>query len=120
MHWPSYLESVDALHLISIFLSKEISRIPRRLHSTWRLLCSIALQALEWLYLISLLSLVRSRRAKEHQNGVGTLLSSNYLTKSATRSLVIIRRLIDVSLCQRSEEHTSELQSLRHLVCRLL
>src|ERR1039458_1992920 len=24
------------------------------------------------------------------------------------------------STCQRSEEHTSELQSLRHLVCRLL
>src|SRR5437899_12327420 len=25
-----------------------------------------------------------------------------------------------VSTCRRSEEHTSELQSLRHLVCRLL
>src|SRR5947199_2812039 len=30
------------------------------------------------------------------------------------------RRKIDVALHVRSEEHTSELQSLRHLVCRLL
>src|SRR5258705_8239686 len=34
--------------------------------------------------------------------------------------LVIARRLIDVCRFFRSEEHTSELQSLRHLVCRLL
>src|ERR1039458_10116118 len=27
---------------------------------------------------------------------------------------------VEVSACTRSEEHTSELQSLRHLVCRLL
>src|SRR5258705_8588114 len=33
-----------------------------------------------------------------------------------------IDKLIDSNLCEtfRSEEHTSELQSLRHLVCRLL
>src|SRR5947199_2999917 len=30
------------------------------------------------------------------------------------------RRAFAVSLVARSEEHTSELQSLRHLVCRLL
>src|SRR5258705_9966167 len=29
-------------------------------------------------------------------------------------------RLAPSSSCKRSEEHTSELQSLRHLVCRLL
>src|SRR5205814_2796766 len=28
--------------------------------------------------------------------------------------------LLDLNLLERSEEHTSELQSLRHLVCRLL
>src|SRR5262245_61225478 len=28
--------------------------------------------------------------------------------------------MLDLHNCQRSEEHTSELQSLRHLVCRLL
>jgi predicted nucleotidyltransferase component of viral defense system len=31
-----------------------------------------ALQALAWLYLISLLPLARSRRAREHQDGAGT------------------------------------------------
>src|SRR5258705_9668591 len=30
------------------------------------------------------------------------------------------RSLAKVLVCERSEEHTSELQSLRHLVCRLL
>src|SRR5262245_63909655 len=35
---------------------------------------------------------------------------------SASRQLPTIRRRYD----RRSEEHTSELQSLRHLVCRLL
>src|SRR5262245_31294223 len=31
-----------------------------------------------------------------------------------------IKRKVDIGCYQRSEEHTSELQSLRHLVCRLL
>src|ERR1035441_9953751 len=34
--------------------------------------------------------------------------------------LFFSRRPIWRSTCHRSEEHTSELQSLRHLVCRLL
>src|SRR5262245_63745753 len=47
-------------------------------------------------------------------------------TSSASRSplpapLATTTLLREVSLCSvRSEEHTSELQSLRHLVCRLL
>src|ERR1035441_10948513 len=32
---------------------------------------------------------------------------------------IVIRHVPDIRVC-RSEEHTSELQSLRHLVCRLL
>src|SRR5258705_8263021 len=31
-----------------------------------------------------------------------------------------ISKVLDAKLMSRSEEHTSELQSLRHLVCRLL
>src|SRR5258705_1927518 len=33
---------------------------------------------------------------------------------------VLIPALVPLGLIMRSEEHTSELQSLRHLVCRLL
>src|ERR1035441_10290955 len=32
---------------------------------------------------------------------------------------VVAGRGVGVGVCDRSEEHTSELQSLRHLVCRL-
>src|SRR5689334_24112411 len=35
-------------------------------------------------------------------------------------SLMRIDELIGISICRRSEEHTSELQSQFHLVCRLL
>src|SRR5258705_1992196 len=47
------------------------------------------------------------------------LLCHPYMTaaRPAPRSN---RRLADKSPSRRSEEHTSELQSLRHLVCRLL
>src|ERR1035441_6651466 len=34
--------------------------------------------------------------------------------------LATLRRVAEALDCTRSEEHTSELQSLRHLVCRLL
>src|SRR5262245_62299334 len=43
------------------------------------------------------------------------VLMFEWLTLLATR-----RCLPQTSQCARSEEHTSELQSLRHLVCRLL
>src|SRR5258705_1702790 len=37
-----------------------------------------------------------------------------------TREVQAVLRLTEAADCWRSEEHTSELQSLRHLVCRLL
>src|SRR5262245_56155956 len=43
---------------------------------------------------------------------------SRLLTKRV--GLAIALRSRDRGICPRSEEHTSELQSLRHLVCRLL
>src|SRR5262245_62483752 len=57
-----------------------------------------------------------------------TLFRSRYLSKSdaVTRftfvSVVCAESITDTSSSRfvRSEEHTSELQSLRHLVCRLL
>src|ERR1039458_7258467 len=39
---------------------------------------------------------------------------------SGDRSQTILQHLLRGKRAQRSEEHTSELQSLRHLVCRLL
>src|SRR5437899_9426796 len=41
------------------------------------------------------------------------------LTYREPRQLYIVREIVP-QLAKRSEEHTSELQSLRHLVCRLL
>src|SRR5205814_8683318 len=60
--------------------------------------------------------------------GFRTLPTSCTATKSMTRVAQVRRststsatRAIDfVAVQERSEEHTSELQSLRHLVCRLL
>src|ERR1035441_7601809 len=40
--------------------------------------------------------------------------------KDGLNALVLTRSINDLSTFDRSEEHTSELQSLRHLVCRLL
>src|SRR5205814_8626043 len=48
------------------------------------------------------------RRARS--NPVGTRSARSRLPDESTASIA----------CPRSEEHTSELQSLRHLVCRLL
>src|SRR5947199_1574095 len=42
------------------------------------------------------------------------------MTISEQRRLAVARALAIEPKIQRSEEHTSELQSLRHLVCRLL
>src|ERR1039458_10563316 len=38
----------------------------------------------------------------------------------ATRTGIVVQEVTGVEILNRSEEHTSELQSLRHLVCRLL
>src|SRR5438552_7454307 len=42
------------------------------------------------------------------------------LARSGVREIVINHDLANARACQRSEEHTSELQSPDHLVCRLL
>src|SRR5262245_64915427 len=45
---------------------------------------------------------------------------SNVRQRQVARSLVVLVDALAPQLFARSEEHTSELQSLRHLVCRLL
>src|SRR5262245_62452871 len=47
-----------------------------------------------------------------------TVAPSSWWPRACAPSVAPSRRLR--SPCERSEEHTSELQSLRHLVCRLL
>src|SRR5262245_65187489 len=42
------------------------------------------------------------------------------LSADGARRLARVERVLAAALAERSEEHTSELQSLRHLVCRLL
>src|ERR1035438_959289 len=49
--------------------------------------------------------------------GDGIVLKTSSLTRWVLGSTVIVR---SPEAGRRSEEHTSELQSLRHLVCRLL
>src|ERR1039458_3689819 len=44
----------------------------------------------------------------------------NTLTMSPDTSRLMVYSEVSSRICTRSEEHTSELQSLRHLVCRLL
>src|SRR5262245_64527260 len=57
----------------------------------------------------------RSRRGKSH-----SLLLLNHYTLQRCRFPNVWRRISESCRDCRSEEHTSELQSLRHLVCRLL
>src|SRR5258705_10838904 len=49
-----------------------------------------------------------------------TLFRSQVLELIHRRRRRRVGQVLDVELADRSEEHTSELQSLRHLVCRLL
>src|SRR5258705_2554603 len=53
-----------------------------------------------------------------------TLFRSDPLQEGVGNSKALVDRILDIRRCprpfSRSEEHTSELQSLRHLVCRLL
>src|SRR6201999_4611851 len=46
--------------------------------------------------------------------------SSDHTSELQSLRHLVCRLLLGVQTCARSEEHTSELQSLRHLVCRLL
>src|SRR5262245_65224654 len=51
---------------------------------------------------------------------LGFLLYFWLVTKIDVTKSMLISLVIPVTALLRSEEHTSELQSLRHLVCRLL
>src|ERR1035438_9454706 len=67
------------------------------------------------------------RDITERKRAVAALQTTNEQLTNALREqapilqgLALFRTLLDQSNDARSEEHTSELQSLRHLVCRLL
>src|SRR5258705_559940 len=60
-------------------------------------------------------SSVSSRRRTKHELGDGHRARD---ARAAAHQVEDVLRLLDG--VRRSEEHTSELQSLRHLVCRLL
>src|SRR5262245_65163838 len=53
-------------------------------------------------------------------NRIGVALSLTIITVAAVVLYRILRTIDASEVVERSEEHTSELQSLRHLVCRLL
>src|SRR5262245_64708519 len=53
-------------------------------------------------------------------DGAITPVTSRLLTAAINRAQAEHDQALVVKLNTRSEEHTSELQSLRHLVCRLL
>src|SRR5262245_62952382 len=59
----------------------------------------------------------------EHQDsngGGGTITNGDTQWMTAGAGILHIERPPEHLVVSRSEEHTSELQSLRHLVCRLL
>src|ERR1035441_3465984 len=60
---------------------------------------------------------VTARRAREHNHCNVLCLGTDLLSEDQIRNIVEIFLVTEFG---RSEEHTSELQSLRHLVCRLL
>src|SRR5437667_8389181 len=49
-----------------------------------------------------------------------TLFRSVMITHDTLEAVLLADRIVVIRGGRRSEEHTSELQSLRHLVCRLL
>src|SRR5947199_6712998 len=67
-------------------------------------------------------TLFRSRFAPRSSAGLAGTVQSSALGRSHSRLNPDIANLSESALAfsPRSEEHTSELQSLRHLVCRLL
>src|SRR5262245_41400923 len=62
----------------------------------------------------------RCRAGHAVRRGGAKVGDSIYLTGSVGASATGLKLLLDGARVDRSEEHTSELQSLRHLVCRLL
>src|SRR5262245_41238238 len=75
-----------------------------------------------------LVRLARAKRgATRRQLAQDSGASERYLAQiesgQGNPSVIILKSIadaLDVPIIERSEEHTSELQSLRHLVCRLL
>src|SRR5438045_7515365 len=75
-------------------------------------------------------TLFRSKKTSRTQGGAWGVERGAWSGKSSSRSDVAAQRDMnarlalarreDLGSAGRSEEHTSELQSLRHLVCRLL
>src|SRR5947199_2563678 len=63
---------------------------------------------------------VRLEAAADDRGVVIELRQREQVDDGAGRAGLRIARAVDDALETRSEEHTSELQSLRHLVCRLL
>src|SRR5258705_7319319 len=60
---------------------------------------------------------VRATQARASDPKSSAFVSAN---AGSGKTHVLVQRVIRLLLSGRSEEHTSELQSLRHLVCRLL
>src|SRR5438045_4410838 len=69
-------------------------------------------------------TLFRSRKMAASANfrlgPTSAAVANNMTPTSNTFVQMVTARLLNRSARYRSEEHTSELQSLRHLVCRLL
>src|SRR5690625_6941212 len=96
---------------------REFTVLGRRLHTTTVLtgLVIIALGILFWSTngLVTMPSLIPTSALARWQENVGVLSSTG-----AQIGVIVALALLALGL--RSEEHTSELQSRGHLVCRLL
>src|ERR1035438_8246894 len=59
--------------------------------------------------------------AERHAAGIDGVLSSSQQLGERASLVQVVDAIVDgvIAYASRSEEHTSELQSLRHLVCRL-
>src|SRR2546422_7213610 len=60
------------------------------------------------------------QRASESGPGIFSVLAPRTVKRAKARAPSLISTSFDRTLLPRSEEHTSELQSRLHLVCRLL
>src|SRR5690625_5775828 len=98
---------------------REFTVLGRRLHTTTVLtgLVIIALGILFWSTngLVTMPSLIPTSALARWQENVGVLSSTG-----AQIGVIVALALLALGLWWRSEEHTSELQSRGHLVCRLL
>src|SRR5438874_10310817 len=65
-------------------------------------------------------SSIRRRRFRMDRTEEDSILMKAFRSKLALLSLTFFLGIAGIAIGQRSEEHTSELQSRRELVCRLL